>query len=554
MELQDLEYSNFIRVIQDYVDKGRGESPAFLSWFLEMIYRLDPIDADDSICDMSNDKGIDGIYVDHTQQHIQIFQTKIKQRYSSIGDAPLRDLAGAMSQLDSPESVQVLLDGGANGDLKKILQRNKIKDLVLKGYLVKGIFLSNQPLDNNGEEFLSQESNISVYDSNRIASEYIDIDIEGGIKDQFTFDASYITPMRIDIGGSAVSYILPVKALELVNMTGIEDGSLFSQNVRQSLGNTKVNRALKESVDNTNEHKNFTLYHNGVNILCEEAKLENDLLVITNYVVVNGAQSISTFKRSSEMLTDDLRVIAKIIELKDQNLSKKITINSNNQNAIKPRDLKSTNTIQLRLREEFGSVENGVYELEIKRGQERAEGKVTITNEEAARLLLAFDLLEPESCHQVYKLFDDKYSEIFARPEVNAYRIIFLYKIMHVIENTIDGVNDRPLSRYGLTKYFLLSSLSEMLQQNDNARCIFESPDTTFAEASLDGFLVTIKDVLTSMIIDFNFEIDDMRESFDYKSDLKSSVKVRELRSKLLRSYSKDVSRGKAQSIDKCFT
>jgi len=135
---------------------------------------------------------------------------------------------------------------------------------------------------------------------------------------------------------------------------------------------------------------------------------------------------LSTFFHNANLLTDDLRVIAKVIKLNDAELARQITVNSNNQNAIKPRDLKSTNEIQLRLKEEFENFLGGKYDLEIKRGQEAADGATIITNEEAGRLLLAYDLNEPQSCHQVYKLFDEKYSEIFARPAVSARRIVLL--------------------------------------------------------------------------------------------------------------------------------
>lgn len=132
-------------------------------------------------------------------------------------------------------------------------------------------------------------------------------------------------------GDEATSYIFPAKASELVRMAGIDDGTLFSQNVRLSLGNTKVNKSLQGSVKEKAEHKNFPLYHNGVTVLCSNAEYKDENITIENYVVVNGAQSISTFKKSSAYLTDDLRVIVKIVELNNSSLARKITVNSNNE-------------------------------------------------------------------------------------------------------------------------------------------------------------------------------------------------------------------------------
>lgn len=550
MNADELKYGNLKAMLTRYEEKGRGESIAFLNWFLENIFRLESVEADDAICDRPNDRGIDGLFVDHTQETIYVLQGKIKQKDSTLGDASLRELAGTITQLNDEDSVQALLDGGANEELKRVLRRNNVKGLVNKGYKVQGLFVCNLPLDANGEEFLRQEESIVVYDRIKISKEFVDIEVEGGIEGSYEFDASYVEPIIVQTSDRAITYILPVQAIELAGMSGIDDGTLFSQNVRQSLGNTKVNKALMSSVIDPAEHDNFLLYHNGVNILCEDAKIEDERLKVKNYVVVNGAQSISTFKKASESLTENLRVIAKIIQIKDAVLSKKITVNSNNQNAIKPRDLKSTNEVQLRLKEEFTKVENGTYELEIKRGQQQKDGTTLITNEEAGRLLLSFDLLEPESCHQVYKLFDDKYSDIFARPAVTAHRIIFLHLIMERIIGSAPEIEYKPLSKYGLTRFFLMSVLSELIKNDRIASEYFRNPKRLFDEGKVDGFMAAAESILRSLIIDLNYEVQDLGDQFDYKGDFKSPTKIRELRAKLLRSYEKDVARKKADSFE----
>lgn len=156
----DLEYGRLTALIASYSDKGRGESVSFLNWFLENIFRLDTIEADDSICDRPNDRGIDGIYVDHDQEEIIILQGKLRQKEATVGDAPLRELAGALTQFKDRATVESLQAGGGNEELKKILLREHIADLVEKGYRVVGGFVTNLPLDTNGKEFLEQAGNI----------------------------------------------------------------------------------------------------------------------------------------------------------------------------------------------------------------------------------------------------------------------------------------------------------------------------------------------------------------------------------------------------------
>lgn len=549
MKPEDLRYENLKVLIKQYEEKGREEARSFLNWFLENIFRLDPVDADDCICDKPNDRGIDAIYVDENLNEVLILQSKTKQKESSIGDGPLRELAGTLTQLETVEGVDALLAGGGNEDLKHVLQRFHVRDVVANGYKVVGAFLSNQPLDANGREFVEQHGRIKIYDRNRIAAEFIDVESDGGVDGEFELDVSYVEPLSLQTKSGVNSFVVPVQAKELVRMAGIEDGTLFSQNVRQSLGNTKVNKAMRESVIDKSQHQFFPLYHNGVTILCRSASISGDKLKISNYVVVNGAQSISTFKRAEAHLSDDLRVIAKVIELNDADLAKAITINSNNQNAIKPRDLKSTNEIQVRLKAEFDKVFDGIYELEIKRGQTSNTKAEVISNEEAGRLLLAFDLLEPESCHQVYKLFDDKYTEIFARPAVNAHRIVLLHEIMGVIMDAAEGIEYKPLSKYGLTRFFLLSCVSEMLGKDEGFKEHLRNPKSLLGTEKHGKFLSALRETLGSMIIDLNYEVKQRGDNFDYKGDLKSPTKIKELRSELLKSYEKELAKGKMKEI-----
>lgn len=251
----------------------------------------------------------------------------------------------------------------------------------------------------------------------------------------------------------------------------------------------------------------------------------------------------------SDRLSSDLHVLAKVVQLRDPELARRITINSNNQNSIRPRDLKSTNEIQLRLREEFKSVMNGEFDLEIKRGQESREGATVITNEEAGRLLLAFDLSEPESCHQVYKLFDEKYSDIFARPAVNAWRIVLLHLIMCRIQKALEDIEYRPLAKYGLTRFFLLSVVNSLMNDDEVAQEFARNPRRVFEERKVDTLCRAVEVILRAVIIDLNYEVDDLGEKFDYKSDLKSPSKTRELEGKLLRSYEKDIARKKAPAL-----
>ena len=80
MEANDLDYAPLKVRLKPIEDRtGLGESAAFLYWFLVNVYRLDETEARDSICDHPNDKGIDGIYVDHNNEEVHFLQSKLRQ-------------------------------------------------------------------------------------------------------------------------------------------------------------------------------------------------------------------------------------------------------------------------------------------------------------------------------------------------------------------------------------------------------------------------------------------------------------------------------------------
>jgi hypothetical protein len=239
----------------------------------------------------------------------------------------------------------------------------------------------------------------------------------------------------------------------------------------------------------------------------------------------------------------------KVIALRNAALAQKITLNSNNQNAIKPRDLRSNHDIMLRLKKEFEQSKEPFY-FEIKRGEDLPAGKTVIPNDLAGRMLLAFDLHEPNSCHQLYRIFDEEYADIFGRKEVDSYRIIFLWNIMEIIKSVLPNIDNKPFANYGLTRYFILFVVSKILDAAKKDRAIVANPKKYWRDKALSELYKKIEDLLKGLVVDLNYEVKAVGETFDYKADLKSPKSVEEWGSKLLRNYEKDVQRGKAIAFE----
>jgi hypothetical protein len=95
------------------------------------------------------------------------------------------------------------------------------------------------------------------------------------------------------------------------------------------------------------------------------------------------------------------------------------------------------------------------FGYEIKRG-EQTYGDWVITNEDAAKVLLAFDLEQPWACHQSYRLFDDLHSDIFGRPEVSAERIVGLIAVRDAVATSLENLDNQLAAYYSVTPYFVM--------------------------------------------------------------------------------------------------
>ena len=554
----DLSYSELLKFVEPYLGGPRTESRAFLAWFLENVYRLEPTEAEDCVCDGSDDKGVDGIYVDQQNNRVDIFQAKTSQLSSrTIGDTTLKDLVGTLAQFDSKVSVDTLQGSTRNIELKNRLEDGRVAELIDQGWSIRGVLVTNVSTDDNASSYLERLENptIIVYDREAIKATYISPDHTSPSGEPATFNTFGYPVSEFKVMGAKV-VVAPLSGTELVSLEGIESGELFDYNVRQTLGRTNVNRDIEKSVRDAEEHRHFMLYHNGLTIIADKVDTSvQDRVTISNYVVVNGCQSLTVLWKNRNVVTDDLRVLGRLIELdRTSPLIDKITHNSNNQNGIKPRDFQSNNPIQLRLRAEFRQKYKDQIGYRISRGEEPPTDEV-IDNEAAARVLLAFDLGQPWACHQTYRLFDELHTPIFARPEVNATRIVSRVDAFNVVTESLQNVNHELVRKYTLTKYFLLHLLCEAIATDDLGKRLIANPSELLGDPIQPQNRVRLKEVyrqiLRDLVIDVNYGLEEREEEeyFDYKRVLKSPTEVRSFRRVILSNYEKAAQRDRASSF-----
>ena len=211
MDATDLTYSKLeSKVLKGYENRGSNLSKRFLRWFMENVFRIEPQEADDAVIDGSQDKGIDGIYVDDSTETVYLFQAKTRESdKAELGDTDLKEFVGSLEQFKTPEAIDVVLASKASQLLKNAITRNDLRSKIENGFSLEGIFVTHTPANDDADDFMkSAPKNISLYDANRIAQEYIELSPPGGVKGSFTFNVEGDV-IRYNLGSKVRARMFP---------------------------------------------------------------------------------------------------------------------------------------------------------------------------------------------------------------------------------------------------------------------------------------------------------------------------------------------------------
>ena len=163
------------------------------------------------------------------------------------------------------------------------------------------------------------------------------------------------------------------------------------------------------------------------------------------------------FEENKNAITDNLYVLTKFVQVDPASqLARQITEYSNNQNGVKAREFKANSSTQIRLKNEFASTYASQHAYSVKRG-EPIEPGVVIANEDAGLYLMAFDLKEPWATHRKYQVSDDKYADIFARPNVTADRIVMLQIMKEEIDEITRGCRQSNLVQIAMARIWQMA-------------------------------------------------------------------------------------------------
>lgn len=548
----NVDYPALLNLFPQHLAPKRNESASFLIWYLENYYRLDTLEAVDSVCDNRGDKGVDGIFVNENDQTITIFQSVISQRPGrTIGDSSLREFAGTLTQFKDAASAEATIRASNNTQLAALAKRVELFTKLVS-HKVRGEFLANMDVDANGVAFLNNAPQITFVGKTDLISTYISDqrDIPAHAPAKFDIVGYQISEYIVDADTKAV--IAPIKATELIALDGIADQSIFAYNVRGPLGKTQVNKDIVKSIENASLHKLFPLFHNGVTVIAKDITTTKDALTATEYYVVNGCQSLTALHSTKNALTDNLRILTKFIQMEPSSaVAKQVTEFSNNQNGVKARDFMANSAIQIRIQNEFHRDYKGEYFYEIKRGEKLPVGVTVISNDVAGLLLMAFDLKEPWATHRKGQVFEDRHADLFGNPGVTADHIVLCQVVTEAVDEALKKVNNKMFAQYVLARYFFVYMVRNILESNVAAGDIFKTP-AKFVRKAHDRakFRKCLDTILADLVIDINAEVDDYGDAFDYRDKLRDAAFVKNLNKKIIADHLKQVVRGRIKSFD----
>lgn len=273
--------------------------------------------------------------------------------------------------------------------------------------------------------------------------------------------------MEVEISGNKV-VIAAIPLRECIKFPGIKDGTLFQKNVRQSLGlSNRVNKGIKSTIYAEN-YKDFFFYHNGITAICNKLDLKDNILQLHGFSVVNGCQSLTTISNCSEKVKQlaETYILFRFYEIPQRERGDKISVNTNSQSAVKPRDLRSNDKRVLNIKKSFEQKYPNGYFI-TKRGAIPPASKdkdevIDLVN--LGKYLISWHSQRPNIAYSETKIFDKYFEQLFKKdysPEKAQALNIWMQKIwIRWSKDNPLGLNESLLVMRAYAPYHHLYAIS----------------------------------------------------------------------------------------------
>lgn len=493
-------------IAQDYYQQNfPNDGQRFVAWYLRNIHLRDPIQAHDDVTDGPDDKQIDAVFVDDDKSMIFVIQGKFIGP-SSVDAEPLREVLSAWIQMRDLVRLQEVGNQKLKRKLSEIARAMEDNDdyeicfeLLTTGNLTEGAKKDLATFQEQLAELSAKDefpATLMLVNEDEIRRRY-DIALERENPSlSHVLDLTVCKSLPLEIAGTrAVIAVVPLS--ECIKFPGIKDGTLFQKNVRQSLGlSNTVNKGIRNTIYG-DRHRDFFFFHNGITAICNKMEITDLKLNLRGLSVVNGCQSLNTILSCSEKVKTliDTSLLFRFYEIPQRDRADKISINTNSQSAVKPRDLRSNDRRVLNLKRSYEQKFPRGYFV-TKRGEEAPVDKdkaQVVDMSEFGKQLISWHSQRPNVAYSETKIFDKYFDQLFKR-EYRTENVAALNDWMRrvskawVKDNPL-GLNETLLAMRAYAPYHHLYSVSMCFAIANNQADRVPDPDGCIVKANSVGMV-----------------------------------------------------------------
>lgn len=488
-------------ITQEYYQQNfSNNGQRFVAWYLRNVHLRDPIQARDDITDGPDDKQIDAVFVDDDKSTVFVIQGKFLVS-DSVDAEPLREVLSTWVQMRDLVRLQEVGNQKLKRKLSEIARALEDEYEVSFELLTTGVLTDGAKRDLvTFQEQMSVTDDfpatIRLIDEDEIRRRY-DIALERENPSlSHVLDLSKCSVLPVKVAGTQV-VVAVVPLFECIRFPGIKDGTLFQKNVRQSLGlSNVVNKGIRNTIY-SDRHRDFFFFHNGITAICNRLEIKDSRLYLHGLSVVNGCQSLNTILSCSERVKalEDTSVLFRFYEIPQRDRADKISINTNSQSAVKPRDLRSNDKRVLNLKRAYEQKYTSGY-FATKRGEQPSADKdklQVIDLAELGKYLIAWHSQRPNVAYSETKIFDKYFEQLFRR-EYKPENIHALNRWMQAVVRTWGkdnplSLNETLLVMRAYAPYHHLYAVSMCFAISNNQADRVPSPEACLVKAESAGMV-----------------------------------------------------------------
>lgn len=489
-----------------YIQNFPNEGQRFVAWYLRNIHLRDMNQTRDDITDGADDKQIDAIVIDDERQSIYIIQGKFVGS-DKVDAEPLREVLSSWMQLRNLSRLQEVGTQKLKRKLVEVAQALEddyeiCYELITTASLTPSAQQDLASFQMQLAELADKEdivSSIHLVDQDELRRRY-DLAIEAenpSIKHTFILEDNkflYTNVAETQVALAAISL------KDCVKIPGIKDGTLFQKNVRQSLGlSNAVNKGIKNTIYG-DKHRDFFFFHNGVTAICNKISLDGNRLEVYGLSVVNGCQSLNTILSCSERVKElnETYIMFRFYEIPQRERADKISISTNSQSAVKPRDLRSNDKRVLNLKKSFEQRYPTGYFV-TKRGEvapaDKSKDQV-LDMSDLGKYLISWHSQRPNIAYSEARIFDKYFEQLFKReykPEGAQALNLWMQEIMKCwkSDNPL-GLNETLLAMKAYAPYHQLYAVSMCFAISNNMSDRVPNPHACLENAKKNNMVEDI--------------------------------------------------------------